>query len=209
MSGEPLNPEGVWAARKEELAEVHEHHVYKKVPISQCLERTGKPPIGTRWVDINKGDNVHPEFRSRVVGQEIRIDKRDDLFAATPPLEAMKLLLSLAITEGVGYKRGNETGGKKLGFIDIRRAYYHASARREVYVKLPPGDEEEGMCGLLIKSLPGTRDAAQNWEYEYSGFMEECEFIRGGASPCVFYNCKRQLRVVVHGDDFTILGSSE
>ena len=30
-----------------------------------------------------------------------------------------------------------------------------------MYVKLPPGDEEEGKCGLLIKSLPGTRDAAQ------------------------------------------------
>ena len=89
VSGEPLDTEGVLQARKEELVEVHKHGVYKKVPISQCLERTGKPPIGTRWVDINKGDNVHPEFRSRVVGQEIKVDKRDDLFAATPPLEAM------------------------------------------------------------------------------------------------------------------------
>ena len=92
------------------------------------------------------------------------MDKRDDLFAATPPLEAMKLLLSLAVTEGVGYQKGHKKSGMKLDFIDIRRAYYHAPARREVYVKLPPGDEEEGMCGLLIKSLPGTRDAAQNWE---------------------------------------------
>ena len=27
-----------------------------------------------------------------------------------------------------------------------KQADYHAFARREVYVKLPPGDEEEGMC---------------------------------------------------------------
>ena len=29
--------------------------MYGKVPFSQCLEKTGKPPIGTRWVDINRG----------------------------------------------------------------------------------------------------------------------------------------------------------
>ena len=60
VSGEPLDPEGVHQARKEELVHVHRHQVYKKVPISQCIERTGKLPIGTRWVDINKGDSVHP-----------------------------------------------------------------------------------------------------------------------------------------------------
>ena len=94
-------------------------------------------PIGTRWVDINKGDTVHPEFRSRLVAQEIKLDKREDLFAATPPLEAMKLLLSLAVTEGIGYKLGNKKGGKKLDFIDVRRAYFHAAARRRGFVKLP------------------------------------------------------------------------
>ena len=66
------------------------------------------------------------------------------MFAATPPLESMKILLSLAVTEGVGY-RGNKNAGKKLDFMDKRRAYYHALARREVYVKLPPGDHEDGM----------------------------------------------------------------
>ena len=38
-------------------------------------------------------------------------DKRDDLFAATPPLEALKILLSLAVTEGVGYIKGKEKKG--------------------------------------------------------------------------------------------------
>ena len=94
----------------------------RKVPVSQCTERAGKAPIGTIWVDIIKGDIVHPEFRSRVVGQESKVERRDDLFAATPPLEAMNLLLSLAVTEGIGFQLGNKKGGKKLDFIDIRRA---------------------------------------------------------------------------------------
>ena len=46
--------------------------------------------------------------------------------------------------------------------IDVRRAYFHARARRDVFVELPEEDAEPGMCGKLLKSLYGTRDAAQN-----------------------------------------------
>ena len=57
--------------------------------------------------------------------------------------------------------------GMKLDFIDVRRAYFHAKAKRMVYVQLPPEDAKEGMCGRLNKALYGTRDAAQNWENAY------------------------------------------
>lgn len=97
----------------------------------------------------------------------------------------------------------------KLEFIDIRRAYYQAHARRRIYVELPPEDYEEGKCGLLNKALQGTRDAAQCWEYEYSSFMEGLGFVRGIASPCIFFNKQRNLRAVIHGDDFTLLGFSK
>ena len=83
----------VFQARKEDLSEVHKHSVYKKVPITQCIERTGRKPIGTRWVDINKGDDENPNYRSRIVAQEFNSHKRDDLFAATPPLEAINVII--------------------------------------------------------------------------------------------------------------------
>ena len=51
----------------------------------------GKGPIGTRWIDTNKGDDEDPEYRSRIVAQEVNTEKRIDLFAATPPLEANKM----------------------------------------------------------------------------------------------------------------------
>ena len=41
----------------------------------------------------------------------------------------------------------------KMDFIDVRRAYFHADAIRDVYVKLPDEDYEEGMCGKLLKSM--------------------------------------------------------
>ena len=110
------------------------------------------------------------------------------------------------MTEGVGYKRGQKHLGMKIEFIDIRRAYYQATARRKVYVELPDGDNEEGICALLRKSLQGTRDAAQCWEHEYVNFMQDLGFAKGVSTPCVFYHTARNLRAVIHGDDFTILG---
>lgn len=53
----------------------------------------------------------------------------------------------------------------------------------------------------------GTRDASLNWEEEYVRFMKSVGFINGKSSPCLFYHPGKDLRVVVYGDDFTILGA--
>ena len=89
----------------------------------------------------------------------------------------------------------------------MRRAYFHATARRKVYVELPPEDHQVGMCGKLRKAMYGTRDAAQNWEHAYMEFLENTGFSSGIATPCVFHNRDRDIRAVVHGDDFTVLAS--
>ncbi len=51
-----------------------------------------------------------------------------------------------------------------MGFVDVCRAYFHAKALRDVYVELTPEDREAGLCGKLLKSMCGMRDAAQIWE---------------------------------------------
>ena len=58
------------------------------------------------------------EYRSRLVAQEIKMNKRDDLSAAIPPLEAKQMSLSLAVTEGIGCK-SERNKGMKLDFIDV------------------------------------------------------------------------------------------
>ena len=37
-----------------------------------CMAETGRPPIPTDRVDINKGDSLRPNYRSRLVCQETR-----------------------------------------------------------------------------------------------------------------------------------------
>ena len=100
-------------------------------------------------------------YRSRLVTQEFR-DGTPSLFAAIRPLEALKALFSLAVAG---------QGRRQIGFIDITKAHLYVKATRDVYIVLRPGDEQEGMCGKLNYTLYGTRDAAHNWEKEYTATL--------------------------------------
>ena len=84
-SGEDLDPATVLAARREEIAYYKAMEAFTKVPISQCIAKTGRKPIGVRWRDINKGDRYNVNVRNRLVAKEFNNKKCDDLFAGTPP----------------------------------------------------------------------------------------------------------------------------
>lgn len=65
---------------------------------------------------------------------------------------------------------------------DVSRAFFHAKATRDVYVQFPDEDKvagEEGMCGKFNYSMYGTRDAAQNWQGEFSQQLVSNGFTRG------------------------------
>ena len=66
--------------------------MFIKVQIKERFDKTGEAPISTRWVDVNKGEDDNPNYRSRWVGRDFKGNDsdRDDLFAATPLLEAKK-----------------------------------------------------------------------------------------------------------------------
>ena len=67
VSNKLLDKEGVIAARLDEIQQIRHHNVYEKVPLSECHQNTGKSPIKVKWVDINKGDEINKEYRSRLV----------------------------------------------------------------------------------------------------------------------------------------------
>ena len=168
--------------------------------MSECLKKTARQPIGVRWIDINKGDNDQPNYRSRLVAREINTHKGEDVFAATPPLEAIKAILLRTATA---------SKGEVVMVNDISRAYFHARTKRDVYVQLADEDRlpnEAGMCGKLKYSMYGTRGAAQNWLEEYSNQLRSIGFKQGKATPCVFYHPERQIRTMVHGDDHVSTG---
>ncbi len=201
-----LNSEMVKKSREEEMEYVRSRGLYDRVPWKQAVERTGKPPIQLKWVDTNKGTVEMPMYRSRLVAMEFKRDKRLDLFAPTPPLEAMKLIISRAASNG------EHGSGKALMAVDIKRAYFYARSVRETYVDLPkedyqPGDEQR--CGRLNMSMYGTRDAAMNWDKELRNTLEGMRFKAGKASTCIYRHLDLDSTAAVHGDDILMEGYEE
>ena len=96
-----MDPAAVIKAREEEMIFIRSRNVYVRVLIEESYRETGKGPVSTKWLDTNKGGSVHPNIRSRFVAREIAHERDTAIFAATPPLEANKLLYSLATAEGI------------------------------------------------------------------------------------------------------------
>ena len=127
-----------------------------------------------------------------------------DLYAATPPSECLRLMLSKMAC--------GRRAGTALMYADVSRAYFYAKAERPVYVKLPDEDVEEGdegKCGRLRMSMYGTRDAALNWAKEYGDTLREAGFTQGLSNPCLFENRKLGVSIMVHGDDFVAVGPEQ
>ena len=87
-----------------------------------------------------------------------KVHDRPDLYAGTPPLEALKATISIA---------ANNRETFSIMHIDVSRAYFHAKAQRPVLIRLPVEDRtgtDAVKVGLMKKSMYGTRDAPSNWD---------------------------------------------
>ena len=215
LTGQPLIKEMVEAARRKELEYFASKAVWQLRPRAEAYSKMGKPPIIVKWVDVNKGDDESPNYRSRLVAREIRLPGEASIFAPTPPLEALRTVLSMAATDVAGLEKHIRDGKSEMrtqvAVIDISRAYFNAKKDCNIdptYVELPSEDpaREKGMCGLLQVHMYGTRAAADGWWGEYSNFLMGIGFVRGDASACVFRHHQKNLVTSVHGDDFTVAG---
>ena len=74
------------------------------------------------------------KVRSRLVARDFRgkgEKDREDLFAATPPLELLRMLISKTATIT------SKSGRRKMMFIDVENAHLNPECEQDVYVELP------------------------------------------------------------------------
>ena len=136
-------------------------------------------------------------MRCRLFRQEVNTYDSDKFYAATPPLEALRMILSSAV----------EDSRRQVSLLDISCVHFNAPVKTTVFVRLPP---EAGygpdMVAQLDKYLYGTRDGAQGWEATYSEAMRALGFRRGKLSPCVFVHPARNVRCTIYVCDFLAEG---
>ena len=132
------------------------------------------------------------------MGKEFRTTHDDALFASTPPLEALRCIVSRAATlDSNGQMR-------ELMVNDVSRAYFYAEASRDIYIGLPKEGPNAGpgALGKLELCLYGTRDAAKSGQETLSAQLINIGFTRGVGHPSVFHHADRELMILVHGDDY-------
>ena len=98
VNGGELSAGEVQKARQLEVEHLNKINVVKRVPCSFVKHRIGKEPIMVRWVDTLKNSGIH---RSRLVAKEFHRGSKVDgftNFSATPPLELVKLMISMVAT---------------------------------------------------------------------------------------------------------------
>ena len=181
VTGKELPWSAVRKARKLELKYLRDLGVYEKVDEKEAIEKYGITPIDTKWIDTDKAfEGEKLQIRSRICAREFKSDDRPYLYAGTPPLEALKAIISIA---------ANHKGTFSIMHIDVSRAYFHAKAQRPVLIRLPAEDRmgnDEGKVGLMKKSMYGTRDAASNWERDWQENVEKWGFQLGLSSKNLF-----------------------
>ena len=199
---EPLARAWEETAINDELDYVGEH-VWVCVPMEEAMMHSDANIVGCRWVVCNKNDQTNPDVRARLVAQELNLHGEESFSAATPPLESKRVLFSQWASEKV---RDGQT--LKLSFIDVKKAYFHGRPARTLFVRLPPelGYGRE-MLARLDRCMYGCRDSGAIWEEVYSNALKEIGVKQGAGSPCCFYHPRWNLACVVHGDDFTCLGT--
>ena len=196
-TGESLEAKKVKEARQLEMEYNDKMHVFDKVPAAQRRERTGKAHPKARRVDTDKGTR----HRSRRAAKQLTGSDSEEWFAATPPIEALRALIS-----------HTTSGPKKKAWMvcDVSRAFFYAPVQHEIYVELREEAkktvEDNNMCAKLRMSMYGTKAAAQNWQKKVQETMATLGFSIGKASPVLFSHPQRSLKCPLHGDDFVVSG---
>ena len=106
-TGKVLDHTKVTAGREEELDWMHMMHVWDRVTRSEAISKGDGKIVGTRLVYVDKGDHI----RCRLVAQEFAgSEKREDLYAGTPPLSATRYLLSNTVSRGLPFRCPSQGG---------------------------------------------------------------------------------------------------
>ena len=128
-TGGTLLRDDVDKAFAEEMAWYEKFKAFVEVTDDTCVSLTGRKPLSCRWRDINKRDNERVEVRSRLVAREIKQIGIESSVAETAPSAPVRYVISRAATLSKTGKR------LQLMVFDAKRAFLHADALTETYVK--------------------------------------------------------------------------
>lgn len=161
-----------------------------------------------RWIFKIKrnADGTINKYKARLVAkgyvQHYGIDF-DEVFAPVARLETIRLLISIAATNGW-----------IVHHLDVKTAFLHGELKETVYVSQPEGFEVKGSerkVYLLHKALYRLRQAPRVWNHKLNRILLELGFNKCSKEPSVYTKAVNNniLVVAVYVDDLFITGANE
>ncbi|KAH9744129.1 hypothetical protein KPL70_003555 [Citrus sinensis] len=183
------NNESWIMAMQEELNQFERNKVWELVPKPEH-----QSIIGTKWVFRNKMDEsgVVVRNKARLVAQGYNQEEGIDFYETFAPvarLESIRMLLAFACHKDF-----------ILFQTDVKSAFLNGYIMEEVYVKQPPGFENEKFPNhvyKLSKALYGLKQAPRAWYDRLKNFLLDNGFSMGKADTTLFIKNKNQDILVV------------
>ena len=194
-------PEAEKKEMMKEMTSMKDFDVYDEVLVKDCTEEQINEALDCRWVKVWKNEI---DLRCRVVVrgcfQNVEKNEEDNLFASTPSLVTMRLLLRMAMARNWGITLG-----------DVSTAFLHVSMSGEVFVWPPKEFYPNGDClWRLKKAMYGLRQAPKLWQEHFAEVMtSKLGFRRCKSDPNLYCHESGKLYVLAYVDDLLVVGTDE
>ncbi|GJE99589.1 polyprotein [Phanerochaete sordida] len=181
-----------------EMSQLQELHTYEKTTLPE-----GRKAIGCRWVFAIKRDSEGniAKYKARLVAQGFsQIPGQDyfDTYAPVVRLESFRLCAAIA----ADFDLDDDT-------IDYTGAYLNATLEEPIYMRQPPGYEDNsGSTLVLRKAIYGLKQAGRAWNELLNHVLTNLlGYTRSTADPCVYFKRSDSLTLaLLHVDDTTLYG---
>ena len=185
-----------------EFFALHKNKTWRLVPPKQ-----GKNIIDCKWVYKvkRKADGSIDRHKARLVAkgfkQRYGIDY-EDTFSPVVKAATIRLILSIAVSNGWSLRQ-----------LDVQNAFLHGVLEEEVYMKQPPGYQDElhpNYVCKLDKALYGLKQAPRAWYHRLSMKLQTLGFKPSKGDTSLFYFKKGNLvmYILVYVDDIIVASSS-
>lgn len=168
--------------------------------IKRSLLPKGRSPMKCKWVFKKKflADGSIDKYKARCTAkgftQRPGIDYQET-FAPTPRPGTGRIMLVVAHQLNWHRCQG-----------DVPTAFLNPDLNIDLFMEMPKGFERDGHIILLRKGLYGLKQAAALWYDDVKATLASLGLFPTISDVCLYANQSRDLFVVVHVDDFQILG---
>jgi transposase InsO family protein len=163
----------------------------------------GKRAIGSKWVFKTKtSSDGSVQYKARLVAQgftqQFGTDFKD-VFAPVANSTTMRVLLTVA-----GIRK------YEVRHYDVKSAFLNGELEEEIYMKPPPGVNENGKVYRLRKSLYGLKQAANVWNRKLHDTLVNNGSVQSKDDDCLYSYASGGVRIylLIHVDDILAVSNS-